>query len=270
MIAIDQSFFYNHLQKRDVSGNKYSFGNVLIYGGSTGKWGASILACKSALRSGSGLVTALLDESLQSVFLECIPEVMHLYQFELENILKFDAIGVGSGLGLSDTSINHVHELLQNFNKPMVLDADALNILSYHPSYYAHLKPYHVLTPHFGEASRLFGKKVTENNVTELGLSFVSNYPCTLVLKGPKTKVIAANGEVFINTTGNDGLATAGSGDVLTGIITSFLGKGYEPSIAACLGVFVHGLMADHCNTHQSKSSMIATDLIEALKNIEI
>lgn len=270
MEQIDQSFVDQQLKTRITSGNKYTFGNILIYAGSPGKWGASILASLAALRAGTGLVTSLMDKSKADLFLTSCPEVMHLYEFDLPVLEKFDAIGFGSGLGKTGEVKANVYALLQYYPKPMVLDADALNIISENEPLKSYLKPYHVLTPHFGEASRLFGTKVTDENAIELGLNFVKKYPCTLVLKGEHSKIISYEGQVFENTSGNDALATAGSGDVLTGIITSFLGKGYEPTIAACLGVYVHGKLADDCIKKQSKSSLIASDLIEKLKSYEL
>jgi len=270
MQPIDADYFSTHVLPRNSQGNKYTFGSVLIYAGSPGKWGAAILASLAALRAGSGLVTALIDESKSSVFLECCPEVMHQYHFDLPTVQRFDAIGIGSGLGKDFIQLRNLETLLDQFVHPMVLDADALNMLSENEHLKKKLKANQILTPHFGEASRLFGQKVTDKNATKLGLSFVQQYPCVLVLKGPQTKVIAPTLEVFENTSGNDALATAGSGDVLLGIITSFLGKGYEPVIAACLGVYVHGLLADRCIIHQSKSSVIASDLIEGLKEFEL
>lgn len=270
MQTIDAAYFDEHFFPRNTQGNKYNFGSILIYAGSTGKWGAAVLASLAALRAGSGLVTALIDEAKSPIFLECCPEVMHLYSFDLPAIQRFDAIGMGSGLGMETLQLNHFETLLENFNHPMVLDADALNMLSEDEHLKAKLRVNHILTPHFGEASRLFGEKVTELNAIDLGLAYVKQYPCVLVLKGPHTKVITPNLDVYINTSGNDALATAGSGDVLMGIITSFIGKGYKPVEAACLGVYVHGLLADRCILHQSKSSVIASDLIEELKCYEL
>lgn len=270
MQTIDAAYFDEHFCPRNTYGNKYTFGSILIYAGSPGKWGAAVLASLAALRTGSGLVTALMDESKSAIFLECCPEVMHLYSFDLSAIQRFDAIGMGSGLGKETQKLNHFETLLEKYDHPMVLDADALNMLSDNEHLKAKLSVHHILTPHFGEASRLFGRKVTVANAIDLGLAFVKQYPCILVLKGPQTKVITPTLEVYENTSGNDSLATAGSGDVLMGIITSFLGKGYKPVEAACLGVYIHGLLADRCILHQSKSSLIASDLIEELKCYEL
>jgi NAD(P)H-hydrate epimerase len=270
MQKINQSYFLKHIKSRIAFGNKYTFGNVLIYAGSEGKWGAAMLASSAALRAGSGLVTALFESSSSNAFLEVCPEIMHTYQFEKDKIGSFDAIGVGSGLGKDLLKIYHLEYLLENYTKPLVLDADALNILSENTNLKSFLKPNHILTPHFGEASRLFGQKVSPQNALALGLEFVKKFPCILILKGPNSKIIDSNLKVYENASGNDALATAGSGDVLTGIITSFLGKGYKPIEAACLGVYVHGCLADECLQHQSKSSVIASDLIDSLKHFEI
>lgn len=270
MQAIDAAYFNLHFQPRNNQGNKYTFGSVFIYAGSPGKWGAAVLAALAALRAGSGLVTAWMEESKSAIFLECCPEVMHLYSFDIAAIQRYDAIGMGSGLGKDPLQLSHLEILLDQYVHPMVLDADALNMLSENEYLKGKLNGNHILTPHFGEASRLFGQKVSETNAIELGMAFVKQYPCVLVLKGPKTKVITPNLEVYENTTGNDALATAGSGDVLMGVITSFLGKGYTTNVSACLGVYIHGLLADRCVLQQSKSSVIASDLIEELKKFEL
>ena len=267
---IDDFYFQQHIHPRNEIGNKYSFGNIIIIAGSTGKWGASLLASKAALRAGSGLVTAIVSEDSEESFLSFCPEVMHLREWNLSKILTYDAIGIGPGIGLDDATKHHLKELMRKYEGPMVLDADALNIISTTENLKGFLKPQHVLTPHYGEASRLFGKKVSDYNAVQLGLEFVQKYPCTLILKGPNSKIISSEGMVYQNTSGNDALATAGSGDVLTGIITSFLGKKYDPIQAASLSVFVHGKLADQCIDEQSKSSVIATDLIEKLKGFEL
>ncbi|MHA8050210.1 NAD(P)H-hydrate dehydratase [Aquirufa sp. ROCK-SH2] len=271
MEFITADWFQKHLLVRPSDGHKKTFGHVLVVGGSEGKYGAPMLTAKAALRAGCGLVTACVPEkSLQALLTYC-PEIMSissekegfLSEISLESV---DAIAIGPGLGIQATSI--LTYFLTHFKGPIVIDADAINILSANPELQRLLSPQHILTPHLGEFSRLMGEKLDIENSLQKAFEFVEKRKVNLVLKGKNSKIFVNDGLVYENTSGNAGMATAGSGDVLTGIIASLCAQGYSPSIAACMGVYLHGLAGDKAIESQNEASLIASDLVEALKLI--
>ena len=225
--------------------HKGTQGHALLIGGSHGKMGAIMLSAMAALRAGSGLVTGLIPECGDTAFQTVVPEAMTItsgHRF-IENFkygVKPDAIGVGPGLGTGNTCAAALKNLLLSKVPPLVLDADALNIIAQNPGMMETVPPLTVLTPHAGEFQRLFGAPPTVGN----GLEFSRRYNIVLVMKGAPTHIFSPEAAT-VNTTGNAALATGGSGDVLTGIITGLLAQGHNQMQAAQLGVFVHGLAAD-------------------------
>ncbi len=251
--------------------HKGVFGHALIIAGSYGKAGAAILASSAALRSGAGLVTCHLPVKCVSPFQCALPEAMaspddgdeHITS--LPEVLKYDAVGVGPGIGTDPDTRKTFAELLSSYRNPMVVDADGLNILSLEPDMISLLPENSVLTPHPGEFSRLTGVKNSGLERLSLQMEFASRYRCIVVLKGAFTSVALPDGRVFFNSTGNPGMATAGSGDTLTGIITSLLAQGYLPADAAVTGVFLHGLAGDLALSDASPESLMAGDIIRNL-----
>jgi len=271
MQYLNADWYKKNVHPRKVDGHKKTFGHVLVLGGSEGKGGAPILTSKAALRAGCGLVTAYVPENVVQALLCVAPEIMSVahdtQRFLSIDVEKVDAIALGPGFGTDST----VHDLLLHLivtypEKSIVIDADGLNVLSQNPQEFDFLNQNHILTPHVGEFSRLMGDQFDSLKVFEQAHAFAQEHAVNLVIKGKNSRVFTFDGEIFENTTGNSGMATAGSGDVLTGMIASLCAQGYLPKIAACMGVYLHGLAADTAIQHQSQASLIASDIIEALK----
>jgi NAD(P)H-hydrate epimerase len=241
--------------------------------------GAAVLAARSALRSGSGLVTVALPASLSPVIAAASPEATQLllpepgdvdYRERLaaalgENLERFDALAIGPGLGTSAGARHLVALLLETFGGPHLLDADALNLIAMHPEIAARREPRRVWTPHPGEFERLTGELPRgEAERRAAAERFVRARGGVIVLKGHRT-VVADGERCFINRTGNPGMATGGAGDVLTGVIVSLLGQGFPPFEAAALGARLHGRAGDLAAAILGECSLVAGDIVEHL-----
>ncbi len=259
------------LKKRKRFDHKGSFGHGLLVAGSSGKIGACILGAGAALRSGIGLLTCHIPFCGALVMPGAIPEAMIRpdrsteYVSDIGNTDHFSAVGAGPGLGTGAETQNAIQQLLKNCRRPVVLDADALNILSMHKDWLSLLQPDTILTPHPKEFERLAGS--TDNGFARLDrqLAFSREHNCIVILKGAFTSITTSDGTVFFNSTGNPGMATAGSGDVLTGILLSLLAQGLTPVNAAVAGVYLHGLAGDIAAAESSFESLIASDIINCL-----
>ena len=258
---ITKEFVQTIIEKREKEIHKGDCGRILIVAGSHGMAGAAILAATAALRTGSGLVQVAIPKELFPIVQVGIPEATCLER-DLRNLdlSLYDAIAVGPGLGQSDESIDAVKYLLANYDGKMVLDADGLNILAYNNLFdLIKNKENIVITPHMGEARRLLG--YLKEGRKETAIELYNKTKAITVLKGHATVVATDNEKTYINTTGNPGMATAGSGDVLTGIITSLLGQGKSAKEAALAGVFVHGLAGDLAAETVGEYGLIAGDI---------
>ena len=259
------------IQKRSRFGHKGKYGHALLIAGSYGKMGAAVLASKACLRSGAGLLTTQTPHLGYPVIQTAVPEAMasvdqHDYMFtEFPDLSQFSAIGVGPGIGLKSNTKKALSELLEKSNVPMVVDADALNILAENKNWLEKLPENSILTPHPGEFKRLVGD--TENSWLRIQqqIEFSKKYKVIVVLKGAFSSVSIPDGSVFFNSSGNPGMATAGSGDVLTGIILGLITQGITPENAAIAGVYLHGLAGDLAVLQKSEFSMIAGDIIDFL-----
>lgn len=239
--------------------HKGDFGKVLLIGGSPGKMGALYLSAKSALRTGTGLVTCFLDESERMILQSSLPEAMCLWG-AFPNLEQFDSIGIGPGWGIVLRK-HFLEDLLNQASSPLVLDADALNILAGHAQLLDLLPKNTILTPHPGEFDRLLGK--SRNHIDRLAKArdFAMNRQVILILKGANTVISLPDGRQIFNSTGSKYMATGGSGDVLTGMITAFLGMGYHPENAALCGVYHHGLAGEMAGS-KTRRGTLASDLI--------
>ncbi|MWB94832.1 NAD(P)H-hydrate dehydratase [Flavobacterium sp. GA093] len=245
-------------------------GHAVIIAGSYGKIGAAVLASKAALKSGCGLVTTFAPQCGYTILQTAIPEVMVVTDENpnfITNIkLPFipQAVAIGPGIGQEQATQKALHTFLKTNIPPLVLDADALNIISKKPSWLDLSPKNTILTPHPKELERLIGKWNSDAEKFQKTIAFSEKYKVIIVMKGAPTFIIHQQ-KVYQNTTGNAALATAGSGDVLTGIITSLLAQGYESLQAAQLGVFLHGLTADIALPETGYESFIASNIMENL-----
>ncbi len=284
-IGLDQTFIdatasqYKTIERGDISaiykprnefGHKGTYGSVLMIGGSYGKMGAITLCSKAALRAGAGLVTALIPGCGYDILQTAVPEVMCRTTGEtaidkIDGWEKMTAVGVGPGMSTDSKTAAALAGFIDACKDPIVVDADALNIIAGHQDLLAKLPKGSVLTPHPKEFARLFGENT--NTMIQLDHARIQamRYNINIVLKGHHTAVITTEGECWYNMTGNAGMATGGAGDVLTGIITGLLAQGYQPHDAAMLGVYLHGLAGDIAAKEISQEALIAGDIIEYL-----
>lgn len=247
--------------------HKGDYGHALIAAGSFGKIGAAVLATKAALRSGAGLVSALLPACGYDIMQTSNPEAMVLvsgdsHLFNVPDLSSFNAVAVGPGLGVTSSTISFLYDLLRQQKVPLVLDADALNIISANKKYPALIPAGTVLTPHPGEFKRLAGDWENDEEKWQKQIAFSKKYKVVVILKGADTSVSTPEGEIYFNTTGNPGMAKGGSGDVLTGIIVSLLAQKYSPIHASLLAVYVHGLAGDFAKANLGETAMKAADII--------
>jgi ADP-dependent NAD(P)H-hydrate dehydratase / NAD(P)H-hydrate epimerase len=260
-------------RKRNKFSHKGSFGHALIVAGSEGKTGAASLAVNACLRSGVGLTTAHVPACASLVLQIGSPEAMLQFS-ENEKMLqgripsdKFSAMGIGPGLGTSIEATQSLKQLISEYRNPIVFDADALNILAENKTLLAFLPAECILTPHPREFDRLTEKHERAEDRFYTQLEFARKFNCYLVLKGAHTAIACPDGSVFFNSTGNPGMATGGSGDVLTGLITGLLAQDYASRDACILGVYLHGMAGDLAANLFSQEGMKASDLIDQLGN---
>ena len=264
----------NIIKKRNRDSHKGTYGRVGILSGSKGMAGAAVLNCNAALRSGSGLVKACVTEAIY-----CIVESMALeaitYAFDEQNIdydeldrelIQFsDVIATGSGCANMKRYGELLKFLAENSQKPLVIDAEGINLLT--PDILNNHRQIMILTPHYGEMARLINKDpdYMRENIIEKAAEFARKYNAYLVLKGARTVIACPRGNSYVNTTGNPGMATAGSGDVLTGIIASLIGQKIEIPDALRAAVYIHGLAGDIGSSCAGEYSLIAGDIIRYL-----
>lgn len=250
--------------------HKGTQGHAIIIAGSYGKIGAAVLASKSCLKSGCGLVTTFIPKCGYQILQISIPEVMTVTDENTNFITNIHlpliphAIGIGPGIGKELGTQKALFEFLRINKAPLVLDADALNIIADNLSWLELVPEDTILTPHPKELERLIGKWNSEAEKFQKTIAFSEKYKVIVVMKGAPTFIINRT-SVYENTTGNAALATAGSGDTLTGILTSLLGQGYEPKYTSKLGVYLHGLTADIALPKTGYESFIASDIIKNL-----
>jgi hydroxyethylthiazole kinase-like uncharacterized protein yjeF len=259
------------LRHRDKFSHKGTYGKALLIAGSHGKMGAAVLASRAAMRSGLGLLTTHVPICGYEILQIAMPEAMASVDDNekifsaLPSIEGYDAVGIGPGIGLEMETVKAFHSLLTNVAKPLVLDADALNILATHPELLSAIPQNSILTPHPKEFERLAGGWKNDFERLEKLRSFSQQTKTIVVLKGANSAIAMPSGEVYFNSTGNPGMATGGSGDVLTGLLTGLLAQGYTPHETTIVGVYLHGLAGDMAARSKSMNALIASDIIESI-----
>ncbi len=267
---IDEKIIDAIYKSRNTFSNKGDYGYASLLVGSYGMMGAAVLSSSACLRSGVGKLTSVICETGYNIMQTTVPEAMckvsgenHITGFK--NFEGFDAIGIGPGIGRYDSHKILLQDLFNNFKKPIVIDADALNVLSEHRELYSLIPQGSIITPHPKEFERLFGKSESDFDRINLALSKAKELNIFIVLKGHYTFIATPDGKGYFNSTGNAGMATAGSGDVLTGIITGLLAQKYSSLNSCILGVYLHGLAGDIAANEISKEALIAGDIIQNL-----
>ncbi|HEX6175229.1 MAG TPA: NAD(P)H-hydrate dehydratase [Candidatus Binatia bacterium] len=266
---------------RKPDSHKGTYGHVLVIAGSRGKTGAAILASRACMRAGAGLTTLAAPRSLNNIFAGAMIEVMTeplrettdeeiecLTDDEWRGLLERKTVALfGPGIGVTDCTRNNLRWLLRHLDVPWVIDADGLNNLALDIERLRKARTAPILTPHPGEMARLTGKDVRELNKDRIGVAraFATEHQCYVVLKGARTVLATPAGKIFINPTGNPGMASGGMGDVLAGILAALLGQGLSPEAAMKLAVYLHGFVADRISAERGMLGMIASDIIDGL-----
>jgi NAD(P)H-hydrate epimerase len=270
---LEDNYISPMLKKRKKFDHKGKYGHGLLVAGSYGKMGAAVLGAKAALRTGIGLVTCHVPGCGYQIIQTSLPEAMvsvdqnEMYSSEAEAVDRYDAIGIGPGIGTDPATQKLFYNLLMNSAKPLVIDADGINILGANKEWLSDLPAGTILTPHVKEFERIAGKTENSYNRLEKQVEFASKFNCIVVLKGAYSSIVTPDGKVFFNSTGNPGMATAGSGDVLTGMILSLLSQGYTPENASLTGVYLHGMAGDAAASKTGRESIIASDIIDNIGN---
>lgn len=281
LTAVDAPWVKEHLPIRPADGHKGTFGKCYLLAGSTGYTGAPVLASHGAVRSGTGLVFLGVPEPIYPIAavktLEAMPHPLpadgdgKLTTAALDLILTkaapCDAVLIGPGLGRSEEVEQLTVSLLKQLEKPVVLDADGINALSKHMNVLEVRTAPLVLTPHDGEFARLGGSLESGDRVT-IAKTFAEQYGCVLVLKGHRTVTACPDGRVFVNTTGNSGMAKGGSGDTLAGLLTGLVAQGMEPGEAAAAAVWIHGRAGDLCAKEMGERAMTPSDMIDHFSQV--
>ena len=279
--VLEESVLKDVIQQRDPNTHKGRTGHLLVIAGSPGKSGAAAMTAMAAMRSGAGLVTLGVSKSLQPVLESQVTEVMtyalpettdHMLDVSgvealQELLMGKSCLAIGPGIGTGEETKQLLFRLLRKINMPVVIDADGLNILSEKPEILRSLKIPVILTPHPGEMGRLCGvsSAVVQQDRIGQARDLATSYNVHVVLKGAGTVMAHPDGRVYVNLTGNPGMASGGMGDVLTGAIAGFVTQGYAPEDAVHLGVYLHGAAADHQSIHYGPFGYLATDVMNQL-----
>jgi ADP-dependent NAD(P)H-hydrate dehydratase / NAD(P)H-hydrate epimerase len=268
---IEQKDIRERIRPREKFDHKGSFGHALLIAGSYGKIGAAVLSARAALRSGTGLLTVHVPACGYEIMQTSIPEAMVSIDNDTEifsslpELNRYSAVGIGPGIGQDKKTVAAFTKLLETSDKPLVIDADALNMLGANQELIHLIPKKSILTPHPKEFERLVGTWKNDFERLEKQVEFAKKTGVIILLKGANSSIAAPDGTVFFNNTGNPGMATGGSGDVLTGVITGLLAQGYSPLDAALIGCWVHGRAGDRAAGHFGQISLIASDLIDYL-----
>lgn len=267
----DVSKMRYQLKIRSRFSHKGDFGRALLVAGQQGMAGASVLAARACLRSGVGLLTVHVPLCNNNIVQTSVPEAMTSLDVneccftDTPDLAPYQAIGIGPGLGKADATRQALYHLLSHSSVPMVLDADALNLIGESHSYLRRLPKGSIITPHPGEMDRLVGKCADSYERLSRAINLAQTCGVYVVLKGAYTAVISPEGNCWFNVTGNPGMATGGCGDVLTGIILSLLAQGYDADTAAKMGVYVHGLAGDLAAREKGEIALTASDVVDYL-----
>lgn len=268
----------NRLPRRVNRSNKGSYGKLLILAGSKQMAGAAVFAAKAAYRMGCGLVRVATVEENRIILQEQVPEAVLAVYNNGTDVVEFvetqlhwaDAVVAGPGISQSDLSERMLYELLKRIQVPCLCDADALNLLSKHPDWWKLLQSPLVITPHLGEMARLTGRPITEirDRLVQTAQEFAMEHQITVVLKDARTITAQPDGQSYINVSGNHGMATAGAGDVLSGVVGALLAQKLDMYLAAALGVFIHGLAGDAAAERVGHCAMMASDIVDGLMDV--
>lgn len=259
------------LRPRTIFSHKGTYGHCFVIAGSYGMIGAAVLCAKAAVKSGAGLVTIHVPKCGYNTVQQLVPMAMCVvdtnehFNTSILNIDKYNSICIGPGLGTNPQTAKVLESLISDIKVPLVIDADALNIISENKALLSSLPENTIITPHPGEFDRLLGRSICGRERMTKAIEAAKSYKLIVILKGAFTQIVNSDGCVYFNSTGNAGMATGGSGDVLTGVIGGLLAQGYSPINAAKVGVFIHGLAGDIAKINFGETSLSAQNIVESL-----
>ncbi|MEO6539762.1 MAG: NAD(P)H-hydrate dehydratase [Ferruginibacter sp.] len=267
---VDAALIKTMYKPRTKFAHKGTYGHAALVCGSYGMMGAAVLSSLACLRSGAGKLSSFIPKTGYDILQTAVPEAMCIVTGEdhllsVPGIKKFDAIGIGPGIGMYPSHKKLLTQVFEKAKGPIVIDADALNCIAVNKELLQVIPPSSILTPHPKEFERLFGPSENDHERLQLALQRSTELNIYIILKGHFSFISTPERQGFFNSTGNAGMATAGSGDVLTGIITGLLAQGYSPLHSSLLGVYLHGLAGDHAAGRYGQEAMIAGDIAGAL-----
>jgi NAD(P)H-hydrate epimerase len=268
---LTKSYVQSLLKKRKKFSHKGTYGHALLVSGSKGKMGAAVLATKAALHSGAGLVTTFVPQCGYDIIQTSCPEAMCLISSEYDYLVgeldlsNYQSIGIGPGIGTQPGTSELVLKIIQQAACPLVIDADSLNILSQNPDWLKLLPKNSILTPHQKEFDRLFGSSISAYDRLQQQIEHSKAHSIFILVKGAHSSLSTPSGEVFFNSTGNPGMAKGGSGDMLTGMITSILASNHSPKEAVILALYLHGLAGDKAKKKYTEYAMNAAQIIDCI-----
>ena len=268
---IEREDVHEVMRPRNPFMNKYDNGTLLLIAGSYGMMGAAVLAARGALRAGAGLVTVHAPRCGYQVLQTAVPEA--LFEPDRNEIMTsaidlrhtYSVVALGPGMGVNDETLEAVHHFIMNFKRPCLIDADALNCIARRPMLLRSIPPRSIITPHAVEFDRLFGEHNTDEERLKKAIEVSKLYKITIVLKGHYTMTVRPDSKVYVNSSGNPGMATPGSGDVLTGVISALIAQNYAADWSVVLGVYLHGLAGDLAAQEHGTYGMVAGDIVEHL-----
>ncbi len=264
---VEQRDVHRRLRHRKEFASKADFGSGILYAGSYGMMGAAILAARGALRAGVGKLTVNSPKCGYQIMQSSVPEALFRHNRGEINIIDihperdFSAIAVGPGIGTNELTVKAVEDFLASINQPVILDADALNCIAIKPSILNTIPVLSILTPHAGEFDRLFGPQPSAEARLRKAIEMAKYYNILIILKGRYTAIVRPDGKVYFNSSGCPAMATAGSGDVLTGVLLSMLAQGYPAELASLIAVYVHGLAGEMAAAEQGEYGVTAGDI---------
>lgn len=270
---VDNSLAANIVSPRPAYAHKGIFGHALLLAGARGKMGAAIFAAKACLRAGAGLLTCGVPENGLLPVQTTIPEAMALtfgtdvLSGNIPSLERYKTISIGPGCGSAPETVEFFYSVLCSFNRPMVIDADAINMLAENKKWLDILPPFSILTPHPREFERLVGKMNNDFERVAKATEMAKQFQMIIILKGHRTFVAMPGGRSWFNTSGNASMSKGGSGDVLTGMLTGLLSRGYSPEQAALLGVYIHGIAGELASEKWGMESVLASDIIDEIGN---
>lgn len=268
---IEKPDAHGMLRPRDPFSNKYDHGTILLVAGSYGMMGAAVLAARAAMRAGAGLVTVHAPRCGYTIMQTAVPEAIfepdksEIFTTHIDINHPYSVVALGPGMSTADETLDALDQFLKTFRRPCLLDADALNCIARRPMLLRSIPKGSIITPHAGEFDRLFRENVTDEERLKNAINKSKVHNITIVLKGHHTMTVRPDGKVYINSSGNAGMATAGSGDVLTGVISGLIAQGYSADASVWMGVYIHGHAGDLAASKQGEYSLIASDIIDNL-----